>query len=239
MRNKLLASLLISLPLALSSQVQASSDINQLGKLSQSEFNSLSRDLLSAASYKAIAPAEALGITGFDVGAEFTLTQLSSEAIWKKAGADVSQLVMPKLHIHKGLPFNIDVGAMITRVPNSNIQLMGAEIRYAFIEGGVTTPAVAVRAAVTKLSGVDQLDFKSQSIELTASKGLAMFTPYVGVGKVWGATTPNVANLKKTTDSQNKLFAGINANFGLLNIAGEVDKTGDNQSVSVKLGLRF
>jgi hypothetical protein len=239
MRNKLLASLLIGLPLALSSQAQASSNINQLGKLSQSEFNLFARDLLSAASYKAIAPAEALGITGFDIGAELTVTQLGSEALWKKAGADVSQLAMPKLHIHKGLPFNIDVGAMITRVPNTNIQLMGAEIRYAFIEGGVTTPAIAIRAAATKLSGVDQLDFSSQSLELTASKGIAMFTPYVGVGKVWGTSTPNVLNLKKVTDSQNKLFAGLNANFGLMNIAGEVDKTGDNQSVSVKLGWRF
>jgi hypothetical protein len=48
-----------------------------------------------------------------------------------------------------------------------------------------------------------------------------------------------VANLKKETPSASKVFAGLNVNLGLANLAAEVDRTGDNQTVSAKLGFRF
>jgi hypothetical protein len=223
----------LSLPAA------AATNFDQLGQLGQAEFTLLSKDFISAASYKAVSPAEPLGITGFDLGVELSVSQLQNSAIWKKAGADISVLPLPKLHIHKGLPFNIDVGASLTVVPDSDIRLLGAEVRYAFLEGGVATPALAIRGAVTRLSGVNQLDLSTQSIELTASKGFVMFTPFIGVGKVWGDVRPHVGSLQKESSSVNKLFAGINANFGLVNVAGEVDRTGENQSVSIKLGLRW
>lgn len=66
-----------------------------------------------------------------------------------------------------------------------------------------------------------------------------MFTPYVGAGRVWGKLTPNVGGLQKESPTANKLFAGLNANFGLMNLAAEVDRTGDSETVSVKLGFRW
>ncbi len=217
----------------------ASTDFNQLKSLSQSEFNQLAKDFTAAGSYKAITPATPLGITGFDLGGEISVTQLENSAVWKKAGANVSALPMPKLHLTKGLPFNIDVGASLIAVPDSNIKLLGLEARYALLEGGVATPAVGVRAAYSKLSGVDQLGFDAKSVELVASKGFLMLTPYVGVGRVWGSVTPHVGTLQKTSPTSSKVFAGLNANFGLFNVAGEVDRTGSNDTVSVKLGFRW
>ncbi len=217
----------------------ASTDFTQLKSLTQAEFSKLSQDFTSAASYKGVIPATPLGITGFDLGVELSMTQLGDSAVWKKSGADISTLVMPKLHVHKGLPFNIDLGASLVAVPNSDIKLMGMEARYAFIEGGIAIPAVSVRGALTKLSGVSQLDLDTKSLEFMVSKGFVMFTPYAGVGRVWGSVTPNVGNLKKVSPTANKLFAGLNANFGLVNLAAEVDRTGDNDTVSVKLGFRW
>lgn len=217
----------------------ASTDFTQLKTLSQAEFSKLSHDFTSAASYKGVIPATPLGITGFDLGVELSMTQLGDSAVWKKSGADISTMVMPKLHIHKGLPFNIDLGASLVAVPNSDIKLFGMEARYALIEGGIAIPAVSVRGAFSKLSGVSQLDLDTKSLELLVSKGFVMFTPYVGVGRVWGNVTPIVSGLQKVSPTANKLFAGINANFGLVNLAAEVDRTGDNDTVSVKLGFRW
>lgn len=217
----------------------AATNFDQLASLGQSEFALLSKDFIAAASYKAVAPAEPLGITGFDLGAELTMTQLQNSAVWKKAGANLSVLPLPKLHLHKGLPFNLDIGAALVAVPNSDIKLLGFEARYAFLEGGVATPALALRAAMTRLSGVNQLELHTQSLELSASKGFAMLTPFVGIGKVWGSVNPLVGGLKKESTNANKVFAGINVNFGLVNLAGEVDRTGEYQSVSVKLGFRW
>jgi hypothetical protein len=222
----------------------AASDLDQIDELAQDQFKSLSKDLGSALSYKAIAPAEPLGILGFDVGVEVTVTELSSADKWAAAvgGDAIDYLPVPKVHAHKGLPFGFDVGLMYTSVPTTNIKLLGGEVRYAIISGNVAIPAVAVRGTFTKLSGVDQLDFTTKGLELSVSKGLTLLTPYAGIGYIWSDSTPHVGstvNLEKESISQAKLYVGANLNLGLLNFAGEVDQTGDNKSYSVKVGWRF
>ena len=217
----------------------ASDSLDNLHDLTQAEFGQLSKDFTAAASYKGVSPAEPLGVTGFDIGVEVSSTKMEHGDVWKKAGADSSTLYMPKVHIHKGLPFNIDVGASMTAVPGTDIKLVGGEIKYAFIAGNVAVPAVSVRAAMTRLLGVVQLDLDTRSLELTVSKGFLNVTPYAGVGKVWGTATPHVGALTKETPSGNKLFAGVNFSLGFGNLAAEVDNTGGNKSVSVKLGFRL
>ncbi len=214
-------------------------DLDNIRNLTQAEFAKLSKDFTAASSYKSVSPAEPLGITGFDIGVEVTSTKMEHGDIWKKAGADSSTLYLPKVHVHKGLPFNIDVGASLTSVPGSDIKLGGAEIKYAFLEGGVAMPAVAVRAAATRLFGVDELDLNTRSVELLVSKGFLNITPYAGVGKVWGTLTPDFGGLTKETPTANKVFAGVNFNLGIANLATEFDRTGGNKSVSVKLGFRL
>jgi len=235
--------ILVSVALVASSAaVQAANNIDTLGSLAQSEFRLFSEDLGAALSYKALAPAEPLGITGFDLGVEVTATSLEHSNLFDKAssGSGLSSLPVAKLHAHKGLPFGIDVGAFYSSVPSTNIKLVGAELRYAFLEGGVALPAVALRGTYTKLSGVDQLDLNTRGLELTASKGFAMLTPYAGVGKVWTTSTPdNSTGLKEETITQNKLFVGANLNFGLMNLALEGDKTGDASTYGLKFGFRW
>lgn len=223
---------------------QAGGDIDTLGNLAQSEFRLFSEDLGAALSYKALAPAEPLGITGFDVGVEMTATSMEHSSLFDQASSDSGFDTLPvaKLHVHKGLPFNFDVGAFLSTAPDSNIRLMGAELRYAFIEGGVAMPAVAVRGTYTQLSGVDQLDLNTRGVELTISKGFTMLTPYAGIGRVWTTSTPDLPSpisLSEEEFSQDKFYVGANLNFGLMNLAIEGDKTGDAASYGLKLGVRW
>ena len=224
---------------AFSFPAAASADFDRLQALTQAELANLAKDFTAVASYKSIAPAEPLGIIGFDIGAAVSATRLDNAAIWEKAGFEHATVYMPTLRAQKGLPFGVDIGASLTAVPDSSIKLIGAEIKYALVPGGIATPAVAIRAAATRLSGVDELDLDTRSVELTVSKGFLMLTPYAGIGKVWGSLTPNVGNLKKETPSGNKVFAGFNLNLGIANMAAEVDRTAGNQTVSVKLGFRL
>ena len=217
----------------------AADDLDNIRSLAQTELSRLSKDLTAATSYKGVSPAEPLGITGFDVGIEVSATKMAHSDIWRKAGAEDSTLYMPKVHIHKGLPFDIDVGAFLSMAPGSDIKLAGAEIKYAIISGNVALPAVSVRAAATRLFGVDEIDLNTRSLELTVSKGFLNFTPYAGVGRVWGTLTPNFAALKEESPTANKVFAGLNLNLGLANLAAEVDETGGNRTISAKLGFRF
>lgn len=225
--------------------VYAASDLDQLQALAQQDFRVLSEDLGSALGYKALAPAESLGVTGFDLGLEITGTKIDS-AVWNRATSStdtLNTLYIPKLHAHKGLPLGFDIGAFYSAVPTTNITLMGGELRYAIVEGNVAFPAIAVRGTYTLLSGVDQLDFDTKGLEFTLSKGFAMFTPYAGFGQYWVTSQPKgtAANVGLTEESfsEAKYFIGANLNLGLLNIAAEADRSGDSPSFGVKVGFRF
>jgi len=217
----------------------AAKDIN-IQPLNQGDFRALSEDLGAALSYKPLTPTAPLGITGFDVGIAVTDTKLENSAVFAKAGADISNAAVPTLRVHKGLPFGIDVGVMAGAVPSTNIRLFGGELRYAIVAGGTAMPAIGIRGSYTKLSGVDRLDFDTKGVDLSISKGFLMFTPYGGVGKVWASSTPNgTPALSKESLSMNKVFVGINMNFGLTNLAFEGDRTGKATSYGAKLGFRF
>lgn len=228
--------------LAAIAPAHAGDDIDNLIGFSQADFELLSEDLGSALSYKPLTPAEPTGTLGFDIGIEMTATKLAHPELYDRAtGGDApSTLPVPKLHVHKGLPFGFDIGAMYSQVPSSNVKLMGAEIRYALMEGNVALPAVALRASYTQLSGVDQLDLNTAGVDISVSKGFAFVTPYAGVGVVRVSSTPNdVPGLTRATFNQNKVFAGVNFNFMLMNIAVEADRTGEATSYGAKLGFRF
>ncbi len=155
-----------------------------------------------------------------------------------------SSLVIPKLHLHKGLPFGFDVGAFYTSVPNSNMGLVGGELRYAIIDGSTLIPAISISGTFSHLTGVDDFDLITRGLELSVSKGFAFFTPYAGIGTVWiDSETSNVSlnslGVKDESLTKNKYFLGFNLNLGLMNFAAETEKTGDNATVSGKLGVRF
>jgi hypothetical protein len=218
-------------------------DINNIGGLTQDEFRRLSQDLGAALSYKPLTPAEPLGLLGFDVGLAATVTKIENPDAFKNAGAgDISNVAVPSLRLNLGLPFGIDVGAMAGAAPGTNIRLYGAELRWAFVKGGVAVPAIALRGSYTQLNGVDQLGFNTRGVDLSISKGFAFFTPYGGVGKVWVTSTPKdipTASPAEESLSLNKGFVGFNLNFVLVNLALEWDKTGDATSYGAKLGFRF
>ena len=220
----------------------AAADIDQLQNLAQGQFKLFTEDLTSALSYKAVAPATPLGITGFDVSIGVSGTRMQNSDIWQLAtGSDLNILPIPKLQVAKGLPFGIDIGGFYTAVPGSNIRLYGAELKYAILDGSALTPALALRGTYTKLAGVSQLDFDTQSLELLVSKGFVGLTPYAGIGTVRGHAKANLPapSLASETSNQTKLFAGINWNILLGNLAVEYDRTGNNDTLSAKLGIRW
>ena len=225
------------------SQPALAGDLSALGSLTQSEFRTLSEDLGAALSYKPVAPTAALGITGFDIGLEVTGTDISrSSGILAKAGASDSSmntLLLPKLHVHKGLPLGFDVAAFVSNISPINANLVGGEVRYAILEGGLATPAIGVRAGFTSLNGASQLAFNTRSLDVSISKGFVLFTPYAGVGQVWVNSSPNVGALSSESFTQGKVFAGVGLNLGLLNFMAEADKTGDATSWSLKMALRW
>lgn len=226
----------------------AAQSLDTLQRLSPSEFATLAEHLSAAFSYKPVIPAAPLGVFGFDLSGELAATRLRDKAVFAKAAAQwdaldehIDTLNIARIHAHKGLPFDLDVGFSYGTAINSNANTWGAELRYAVLAGSAFTPAVAVRGAYSQMTGVGVMDLSSASLDISVSKGVLMFTPYAGLGYVWSEATPKerTVALERVDLAQAKAFCGLNMNFGIFNAALEYDNTGGYSTLSLKLGSRF
>ncbi len=222
-----------TLALAVSPVLAADINFSKTTSIGQGEFRSLSREAGAALGYRKLAPAAPLGITGFDIGGEVSFISINrSSSYWSAAFNNdaPSYLVIPTIRARKGLPLGIDIGAMYSYVPNSNIKLYGAELSKSILDGSVATPAVGVRATYTKLAGVNDLDLQTYGFDASISKGFPFLTPYAGAGMMWvnseakGNLKTAVPKLTKENDSIPRIFGGIVISpLPLFGITGEVE----------------
>jgi hypothetical protein len=209
-------------------------------------FQSLVKELGVALAFNPMAPAEPLGITGFDVSAETVFTMINSnKKYWDKIFSDndaPAGFPVPRLHAMKGLPFNIDVGAIYSRVPNTDINLLGFEVKYAILEGTALTPALAVRAAYSRIEGVDDLNLHTQQLDVIVSKGILFVTPYAGVTLLRATASESSDNvdLNKVHDTQFRGLVGVSVTpFPLLNFTLEGNFGKEVSQVGLKFGVRW
>ncbi|HAD03294.1 MAG: hypothetical protein A2091_10315 [Desulfuromonadales bacterium GWD2_61_12] len=184
MKHLVIAALLLLL--STGTALAAKYDLTFANTLLNSEFGTIVREAGMFGAYRGVAPAEPQGLTGFDIGVEASVVEI--DGIWYKAlndnGDSPDYLVVPRLHVRKGLPFNLDIGASYTYVPESDLRLIGGEVQWALLEGSTVTPALALRGHYSTLQGVDDLDLSAYGADVVLSKGFAFLTPYIGGGVV-------------------------------------------------------
>ncbi len=192
----------------------------------QSQFHDISEQLGLAIAYLPLAPAEPLGILGFDLGVEITASKIDrNESFWTQLmpSTPPGYLPFPKLHVQKGLPFGLDVGLVYTKLPSSNIGMVGGELKWAILKGTLATPALAVRGSYTTLTGVDTLDLSTYGADVSVSKGIAFITPYLGVGEVWIKSSTSAVPLQDESVSAMRTFVGVKFSLLVLSFAAEAD----------------
>lgn len=225
---------------ALLSTAAQAADFGSIGSLTQDEFRSLTQELGAAFSYKGVTPATALGVLGVDVGIEVTDTRIENSGVFGRAGAgSVSDIVVPKVHVYKGLPAGFDVGAFVGGATQVSATLIGADLRYALINDTLTTPAIALRLAGTRATGMGDLKVWTASLDAMISKSFALFTPYAGGGMVRTHGTVDHTTLSDESVNRGRGFIGANLNLVGANLAFEAERMGSNTSLSAKLGIRF
>ena len=232
---------LAALLLALAAAVPArAADFPSIGDLLQGEFRDVARDLGSAFSYKGVTPATPLGTLGLDVGIEVTQTQLEHSRLFALAGAgDTSSVVIPKLHIHKGLPANFDISAFVGGAAEFDAGVFGGALRWTAADQGLVYPALSVRGSATRTTGTGDLKVSTAALDLIVSKSFTAVTPYLGAGTVRTQASVSGSRLAEERVNETRVFGGLNVNLVALNIAFEAEKMGDNVSLSAKLGWRF
>jgi opacity protein-like surface antigen len=223
---KRILSVLLLITLCAAPAFAAKFDVSLLSSLTNSEFNALVKEAGTVIAYRGIAPAEPQGLTGFDIGVETSFYKVDS-GLWDKvleSNDTPSYLPGPRIHVRKGLPFNIDLGASYAMVPSSNIKVVAGEIQYAILDGSVALPALAVRGHYSTLLGVDDLDLRTYGADAVVSKGFLFLTPYAGVGVLRsdGEYTGNDPILLPLLQDQNvttqRVFAGVQIAMALLRV---------------------
>lgn len=214
-----------------------------LRPMAQGTFNTLVDELGMAAAYAPFSPAETLGVTGFELGASVSLVKID-ESVWNEALSDAdapSMFPMPRLMARKGLPFGIDIGASYTSVPDSNVTIIGGELRKSLIEGTTAVPAVSVLGHFSNLNGVDDLDLSTYGVDLGISKGFATFTPYGGIGQVWYEGTEHAGlSLDVRDTSATRSYLGMRVGvLPFMNLTAQADFTSAVNSYTLRLNLGF
>jgi hypothetical protein len=252
MKKYVLAVLLV---LVMAVPAMAKTDITFPSTFTQDQFKSFSADMGMAISYQALSPAAPLGGTlpGFDAGVEASVVKLDKSASYYSSiksavtasGKDFpNSLVFPRVHVQVGFPvIPVDLGVSYTSVPNSEIKLVGYEIKYAVIKGGLVMPAVAIRGAYTKLSGLKELDLSTKSLDLSISKGILIFTPYAGIGEVWITSQAHTGTplipLETENITKSKFFVGTKVKvFPFVNLVVQGDFS-NVKEYSARLNVNF
>ena len=202
---------------------------------SQAGFDTFSNELGGALAYRAVAPADPLGIIGFDIAVEGTNASFGGDSV-----------IIPKIKFQKGLPGNLDIAGYYTQLPLSSISgvsgdgtAYGVALSYAILEGGVVSPALAIRGSYTNADIPGVIGATTTGVDLEISKGFPIISPYAGIGMVNISTTDKGTGWNDYSATETRYFAGANFNLKIMDIAFEVGKTGDNNFTTFKLGFRF
>lgn len=192
-------------------------------------FRGLSRDLALAISHKNLAPGETLGVRGFEIGLDTTVAFVGStprcdisvsgeycqkEAdrldAWRVMDADHrltfgNALVIPTLHVRKGLPFSTEVGMDLSYLMFSHQTAVSGFGRISPHEGiwdGTwrAIPDIAFTLAGTKFLGNEQLDLSMLEWNFTLGwtfpvggvrdSYVGTFSPFVGMGQLLITSIP-------------------------------------------------
>jgi hypothetical protein len=249
-----LAALLIAAALFVAAPLQAQNetdpDIRFDPFITQEEFEQFARLVAQGIYATPVEPARARGLLGFDIGVVAAAVPVDTNAgYWTRSTTNddftiSDHVVIPRLTVSKGLSFGT-ISATYSRVPDTDIQVLGASYDMPLTRGGIATPTIALRGAYSQLRGIDELDLSTYGVELFASKGFGPITPYVAAGyarhNAEGRLTP-VPDAPETfiSDEGNmqRFTLGVKLSFFIPKLVVEATQ-GEERSYAAKVSLGF
>ena len=216
--------------------------------LTQSQWHEFVKQASAVTSFKSLAPAKTLGRMNFRVAVDYSSTPVDQHSpAWINTFAHPDEtcplgdaVVIPAFRASMGVSDQIDIGGFWTSAPDANYGLVGGEVKYAFLQESETFPAAAVRASATILTGVPDFNVNIYSVDLLASKQVAMFTPYAGVktSVAVGTETTSKVDLARETVPFVQGYAGLVYSIWKINLAAEYNVSSVN-TLAFAAGVGF
>jgi len=151
------------------------------------DFKAFSRTIAAVMTSTSLTPPKSLGHAGFAVNAELGVVGLPSDVYIPTERAQTSTVLVPSIHVRKGLPFSIDLGARVGWLDRSSMFAATGEIRWAVNEGFIAwLPDIALRLHATQLLNTRNLHLTATGLDASVGKqfplgGMVTITPYGGI----------------------------------------------------------
>jgi hypothetical protein len=215
--------------------------------LTQSQWHRFIEQVGAIASYKSLAPATTLGKMNFNIAIDDANTPVDQHDLaWINTFVHPDEtcplgdaVSYPTIRASMGVNDNMDIGGYWTTAPRANYGMVGGEFKYAFLRESAKYPAAAVRTSVVLLTGVPDFNLNIYSVELMASKKIAVLTPYVGLKEnlVIGTETTSKVDLKREILPASQGYVGVAYSIWKFGLAAEYDVSSVN-TLAVALGFR-
>ncbi len=216
--------------------------------LTQDQWHTFVKQVGAVSSFKSLASAKTLGTMNFRVGVDMSKTPVDQHnPAWintfthPDADCPLGDAVgYPTLRASMGVSDRMDIGGYWTVAPGANYGMVGGELKYAFLQESAKTPAAAVRASATLLTGVPDFNLAIYSIDALASKDIAMLTPYAGIRSslVIGTETTSKVDLKSESIVLTQGYVGIAYSIWKINLAAEYNVSSVN-TFAFAIGFGF
>jgi hypothetical protein len=153
------------------------------------DFQSFARAMSAAITSTNLTPPETLGHAGFSVNGELSVVILPRSAnirIPVESGSQPDTMLVPSLHVRKGLPFSVELGGRVGWVEKSRMIAATGEAKWAVNEGFTYLPDIGARLHITRLMGVRDLSLTAAGLDAGIGKqfplgGMITLTPYGGL----------------------------------------------------------
>ncbi|HZH13314.1 MAG TPA: hypothetical protein VE057_03025 [Archangium sp.] len=214
------------------------------------DFRAFARTFAAVMTSANLMPPETLGHAGFSLNAELSVIGLPTpgredgQTTLPTEGTPTNPLLIPSVHVRKGLPFSFELGARVGWIDRSSMFATTGELKWAVNEGFTWLPDIAVRLHVTRLMGNKDFDLTAGGLDFGVGKqfplgGMVTLTPYGGLDLVGVAASTDTLDFNQSRTRGDTLnpanpYAGLD-NTGVYQ---EV-KLGENINSRLYGGVRF
>jgi hypothetical protein len=171
-------------------------------------FRVFAKELGAALTSFNLMPPSTLGHLGFAVNADLSVVNFRTNSFLLPTETSSSgSILLPSVHVRKGLPFSFEVGARAGWIERSNLVLATIEVKWAVNEGFAQLPDIGIRGYGTRLLNTRDFELFAIGLDLGVGKrfpiaGMVSLTPYAGWNPVWVGAFSNLVDFKPERTNQ-------------------------------------
>jgi len=206
-------------------------------------FRIFARELGAALTSINLMSPSTLGHNGFSVSGELSVVNFkATQFLMPTESAFSGPMLVPSLHVRKGLPFSFELGARAGWLDKSKMGVATVEGKWAINEGFSYLPDVGIRAHVSRLFNTRDFDLVATGLDLGVGKrfafaGMMSLAPYLGWNLVWVGAFSNTVDFNPGRSYQDSVRTPT-AQLQDTGVYNDVS-LGSNSHNRFYLGVRF